>query len=97
SKTETITGLAAGEERRLSMVLTSSFVSGGEIVVTGSRTGGRSNLTSAVPVDVISVEELNIQAPQVDVNQLLTYVAPSFQSNRQSAADEASHIAPASL
>lgn len=96
-RTETVTGLSAGETRTLDIELTSSLVSGGEIVVTGSRSGGRSSLESAVPVDVISVEDLNIQAPQVDVNQLLTYVAPSFQSNRQSAADEAEHIAPASL
>ncbi|MCW9705479.1 TonB-dependent receptor [Fodinibius salsisoli] len=97
SRTETISGLTAGEEQTLDIELASSLLSGGEIVVTGSRTGGRSNLESAVPVDVITVEDLNIQAPQVDVSQLLTYVAPSFQSNRQSAADEAEHIAPASL
>lgn len=97
SKTKTITKLVAGEDNTLDIELVSTLVEGGEIVVTGSRSGGRSNLESASPVDVISMEDLNVQSPQVGINELLTYVAPSFQSNKQSAADEAEHIAPASL
>ncbi len=94
---ETLMSPSAGAAETLNISLNSGFISRDEIIVTGTRADGRSKLESAVPVDVISVEELNIQSPQVDVNQLLTYVAPSFQSNRQSAADEAEHIAPASL
>lgn len=97
SKTETLTALSAEEVTTLNISLDASYVSGNEVVVTGTRSGGRSKLESAVPVDVISMEELDIQAPQVDINQLLTYIAPSFQSNRQSAADESEHNAPASL
>lgn len=97
SRTETLSDVVAGDQRTLDVALEPSYIAGGEVVVTGSRSGGRSKLKSAVPVDVISMDELDIQAPQVDVNQLLTYVAPSFQSTRQSAADEAEHMAPASL
>ncbi len=97
NRTETLSGLTAGEEVTLNINLVSSLISGGEVVVTGSRTGGRSNLESAVPVDIFTMDDLDIQSPQVDLNQLLTYVAPSFQSNRQSSADESEHIAPASL
>ncbi|SHF17110.1 iron complex outermembrane recepter protein [Fodinibius roseus] len=97
SRIETLTDLSPGEVRTLDVSLTSSYISGNEVVVTGTRSGGRSNLESAVPIDVISVDDLDTRAPQVDVNQLLTYVAPSFQSNRQSAADESEHNAPASL
>lgn len=97
NRTETITGLSPGETRTLDIELVSSSITGNEVVVTGTRTGGRSKLESAVPVDVITMQELDIESPQVDLNQLLTYVAPSFQSNRQSSADESEHIAPASL
>ncbi|MDZ7695266.1 MAG: TonB-dependent receptor [Balneolaceae bacterium] len=97
TRTKTLSGLSSGETRTLNIQLVSSSVTGSEIVVTGTRSGGRSRVESAVPVDVISMEELDIESPQVDLNQLLTYVAPSFQSNRQSSADESEHIAPASL
>lgn len=96
-QTEVLTGLSAGEVVTLNVELTASYVTGSEIVVTGTRTGGRSSVESAVPVDIFTMDDLDIQSPQVDLNQLLTYVAPSFQSNRQSSADESEHIDPASL
>ncbi|MCB2375945.1 TonB-dependent receptor [Hymenobacter sp. BT635] len=68
-----------------------------EVVVTGSRaTEGRSNILTTAPVDVISAREIKLFA-QVDVSQILTYVAPSFQSSRQSISDGTDHVDPASL
>ncbi|HLK97832.1 MAG TPA: TonB-dependent receptor plug domain-containing protein, partial [Hymenobacter sp.] len=68
-----------------------------EIVVTGSRaTEGRSNILTTSPVDVISPREIKAYA-QTDVTQILTYVAPSFQSSRQTISDGTDHIDPASL
>jgi iron complex outermembrane receptor protein len=50
-----------------------------EVTVTGSRAKPRSNLDSAVPVDVIIVAELN-STGQIDVGQSLHYSAPSFSA-----------------
>ena len=68
-----------------------------EVVVTGSRaTEGRSNILTTAPVDVISAREIKAFA-QTDVAQILSYVAPSFQSTRQTISDGTDHIDPASL
>ncbi len=68
-----------------------------EAIVIGSRNPNRTALESAVPVDVIDVKELNDVAPQVNLNQILNYVAPSFTSNTQTISDGTDHIDPASL
>jgi iron complex outermembrane receptor protein len=68
-----------------------------EVVVTGSRASeGRSNILTTAPVDVISAREIKAFA-QTDVAQILSYVAPSFQSSRQTISDGTDHIDPASL
>lgn len=68
-----------------------------DVVVVGSRSRQpRSKLTTVVPVDVINAREVK-QFAQVDVSQMLTYVAPSFQSARQTISDGTDHIDPAGL
>ena len=68
-----------------------------EIAVIGSRSAtARTNIQTATPVDVISTKELK-SFGQVDVGQILNYVAPSFSSNRQTVTDGTDHIDPASL
>ncbi|WP_245558446.1 TonB-dependent receptor [Fulvivirga imtechensis] len=68
-----------------------------EVVVVGSRNMNRTVLETPVPVDVISVDEIVKEAPQVEVAQILNYVAPSFSSNRQTIADGTDHVDPASV
>ena len=68
-----------------------------EVVIVGSRAPNRTAVESAVPVDVIDMKELNNVAPQVNLNQILNYVAPSFTSNTQTISDGTDHIDPASL
>ncbi|MEP6713308.1 MAG: TonB-dependent receptor [Ferruginibacter sp.] len=68
-----------------------------EIVLVGSRALGRSKLTSPVPVDVIPVAQVINDIGQVDLNQILTFIAPSFQSARQTIADGTDHVDPAQL
>lgn len=80
----------------LQIQLTEDITSIDPVVVTGSRTV-RTSLKTAVPVDAISFKTVTQSLPQTDVNQLLTYLAPSFQSNRQSASDGTEHVDPASL
>ncbi|WP_149304847.1 TonB-dependent receptor [Pareuzebyella sediminis] len=68
-----------------------------EVVIVGSRNPNRTATESTVPVDVIDMKELNNVAPQVNLNQILNYVAPSFTSNTQTISDGTDHIDPASL
>ena len=75
----------------------SSGVALSEVVIIGSRAPNRTAVESAVPVDVIDMKELNSVGPQVNLNQILNYVAPSFTSNTQTISDGTDHIDPASL
>jgi iron complex outermembrane receptor protein len=91
-------------EKKLQMDGTKTFnvtlvsgVSLNEIVVVGSRNPNRTAVDTPVPVDVIDVSELITAGPQVNLNQILNYVAPSFTSNTQTISDGTDHIDPASL
>ncbi|RZK23904.1 MAG: TonB-dependent receptor, partial [Hymenobacter sp.] len=67
------------------------------VQVVGSRSLNRSVTDSPSPVDLIDVQQVTSKTGQLDVNQLLQFVAPSFNSNRQTGADGADHTDPASL
>ena len=67
-----------------------------EVVVLGSRAAPRSRLETAVAVDVIDTKLLK-DIPQVNLNQILHYLAPSFNSSTQTISDGTDHIDPASL
>src|SRR5215210_3974298 len=88
--------VADGATTTTDFSLVSSGVSN-EVVVLGSRALPRTQLETPVPVDVIDVKKIAQDAPQVYVNQILNYVAPSFNSGTQSIADGSDHIDPASL
>jgi iron complex outermembrane receptor protein len=68
-----------------------------DVVVIGSRNPTRTVTESAVPIDVISMKAIASQGPQVNLNQILNMVAPSFTSNTQTVADGTDHIDPAQL
>jgi iron complex outermembrane receptor protein len=68
-----------------------------EVVVTGTRALPRTQLESTAPVDLIDIRKIAGDAPQVYLNQILNYVAPSFNSGTQTVADGTDHIDPASL
>ncbi|MCF6308101.1 MAG: TonB-dependent receptor, partial [Flavobacteriaceae bacterium] len=68
-----------------------------QIILVGTRNPGRTALNSAVPVDVLDVNEIAKSAPQITVTEILNYAAPSFSSNPQSISDGTDHVAPASL
>jgi iron complex outermembrane receptor protein len=78
-------------------VIMKAGVSLNEITLIGSRNPERTAVNSLAPVDVIDVSELTTISPQVNLNQILNFVAPSFSSNTQTIADGTDHIDPASL
>lgn len=68
-----------------------------EVTVTGSRNKKRTAIDTPVPVDVIDVKQISQATGQVDINQLLQFAAPSFNSNKQSGSDGADAVDPATL
>ncbi|MDQ3844945.1 MAG: carboxypeptidase-like regulatory domain-containing protein, partial [Bacteroidota bacterium] len=69
----------------------------GAVTVTGTRNPTRTRVETPVPVDVIPITAVINDIGQVDLNQILTYIAPSFQSSRQTIADGTDHVDPAQL
>ncbi len=67
-----------------------------EVVIVGSRTKPRSLTDSPVPVDNISVAELK-NSGRNDLDQMITYAAPSFNSTQQTVSDATAHMNPADL
>ncbi len=68
-----------------------------QVVITGSRNKKRTAVDTPVPVDIIDVRQASAATGQVDVNQLLQFTAPSFNSNKQSGSDGADAVDPATL
>lgn len=67
------------------------------VEIVGSRALNRTVTNTTVPVDVIDLRQVTSTQGQLDVNQLMQYAAPSFNANRQTGADGADHVDPASL
>lgn len=68
-----------------------------EIQIVGSRSPKRTVTDSPVAIDVIDVKDITTQSGKIEINQILQYVAPSFNANKQSGSDGADHVDPASL
>jgi iron complex outermembrane receptor protein len=68
----------------------------GVIVITGTRTEGRSVADSPVPVDVISEEAIEAIS-FTDTQDVLRTLVPSFTTARQPISDGATFVRPASL
>ncbi|AZA85170.1 TonB-dependent receptor [Chryseobacterium lactis] len=69
-----------------------------EIKITiGSRNKSRVATDTPVPVDVINIGSQSVLSPQMDLNQILNYAAPSFTSNSTTVADGTDHVDPAQL
>ncbi len=77
--------------------LESSTLILGGIEMVGTRSLKRSATETPVPVDIIPISRVANQFGFVEINSILHYVAPSFNANRQSGADGADHIDPATL
>lgn len=88
--------ITVGRQKEMNITLISNNVLG-MVEIVGSRRQDRTAVESVVPVDIIEVSRLLTTLGQPDVNQMLQYVAPSFNSNKQSGADGADHIDPATL
>lgn len=76
----------------LMVVLEASTVDLGDIVVVGSRGAPRAKTETAVPVDVIKINQVGLPTARMDLTSVLNIAAPSFNYNKQSGADGADHV-----
>jgi len=67
-----------------------------EVIVTGTRTEGRTRLRSLAPVDVVSQDALT-RAGVTEVNQALSVTLPSYNFPRPGLADGTDTVRPATL
>ncbi|MBP6385340.1 MAG: TonB-dependent receptor [Pseudarcicella sp.] len=85
------------DKTELDVVLQESKLGANDIVIVGSRLSkSTKNNISAVPIDIITKEDLT-KFGQLDLNQVLHFLVPSFNSNRQSGSDIADHLDPSSF
>ena len=68
-----------------------------ELVVTGTRTEGRSRLDSLAPVDVIGAEALSRQGASTELAQALANLTPALDFPRPAITDGTDHVRPATL
>ncbi|HTD40540.1 MAG TPA: TonB-dependent receptor, partial [Mucilaginibacter sp.] len=95
-KTQTIQ-LADGETKVLNIELAVSQAALNEVIVVGSRGGGRTRIESPVPVDVIRLNQLTETTAKPDLMSQLNQAVPSFNYNKQSGGDGSDAIDFASL
>jgi iron complex outermembrane receptor protein len=84
-------------EPELNVTLQEGVVHLGEVQVVGTRSYTRTATQTPVAIDIIDIREVTNTSGQLDINQVLQYVVPSFNSTKQSGADGADHIDPATL
>jgi iron complex outermembrane receptor protein len=81
----------------INVSLIESTLSLNDVVVVGSRsTQIRSSVETVAPVDIISSRDLQATG-QIEPTQMISMVAPSFNSARQTVSDGTDHIDPATL
>ncbi|MEO8772155.1 MAG: TonB-dependent receptor [Ferruginibacter sp.] len=76
----------------ISVALEPSSLDLGDVVVLGSRGAPRAKTETAVPVDVIKVNQVGLPTAKTDLTSVLNMAAPSFNYNKQSGADGADHM-----
>ena len=69
----------------------------GAVQIVGTRSYKRTATETPVAVDIIDIQEVATQNGNIELNRILQYLAPSFNATKQSGADGAEHIDPASL
>lgn len=63
-----------------------------DVVVIGTRGAPRAKIETAVPVDVIRINQVGLPTAKMDLTSALNMAAPSFNYNKQTGADGADHV-----
>ncbi len=84
--------ISVGGSQQLLVSLDAVTIDLSDIVVVGTRGGGRAKTETPVPVDVIRINQAGIASAKMEMTSVLNFSAPSFNYNKQSGADGADHI-----
>jgi len=76
----------------ITVLLEMASVDLGDIVIIGTRGAARAKTETAVPIDVIKINQVGLPTARMDLTSILNMAAPSFNYNKQSGADGADHI-----
>lgn len=91
------TEITVGDQVTLDIELSPATGNLQEITIVGSRRAGRTATETPVPVDLIDIKSISRQTGKFDINNMLQFATPSFNSNKQSGSDGADHIDPATI
>ncbi len=90
--------ILVGTNQNMSIVLEEKEALGAKVVYgIGSRDQTRTDNNKSVGIDIIAIKDVAAQTGYVELNQILQYLSPSFNANRQTGADLADHVDPSSL
>lgn len=81
-----------GSQTTITVNLETVLVDIGDVVVVGTRGAPRAKIETAVPVDVIRINQVGLPTARMDLTSALNMAAPSFNYNKQTGADGADHI-----
>src|SRR5258706_6165588 len=84
--------LKLGNQTAVTIAMEPVSIDVGEVVVVGSRGAARAKTETAVPVDVIKINQVGLPTAKMDLTSVLNVAEPSFNYNKQSGADGADHI-----
>ena len=87
--------LKVGDSLKLDFTLETGF-SIDQPVALGSRDKPRSLLQTTAPIDIISPQAIE-NSQQMELSQILQYLVPSFQGNKQTISDGTDHVDPTTL
>jgi iron complex outermembrane receptor protein len=91
------TEITVGKDTNLKIALTAETLSLSEVVVIGSHSNrARTNVERAVPVDVLSVRDLQ-STGHTELAQMIHFQAPSFHSTKYGIVNVTAYIDPATL
>ncbi|MGC4103234.1 TonB-dependent receptor [Ferruginibacter sp.] len=76
----------------ITVLLEAASLDLGDIVIIGTRGAARAKTETAIPVDVIKINQVGTPTAKMDFTSILNTSAPSFNYNKQSGADGADHV-----
>lgn len=84
--------VTVGAQTSISVMLEPALADLTDVVVVGTRGAPRAKIETAVPVDVIRINQVGLPTAKMDLTSALNMAAPSFNYNKQSGADGADHV-----
>lgn len=81
-----------GSNNTVNVKLNAQLVDLGDVVIVGTRGAPRAKTETAVPIDVIKINQVAAPTSRMDLASILNMAAPSFNYNKQTGSDGADHI-----